>query len=251
MTATVANHFTAEMAKMIANTAELDRLLKAEARERRRREMLEFLGDVPKTTRERDILADFIPRDLWIDRTHDLIRMAATPANAFTDNMTSLTGNSGGAVETLPAVTVFGGKERVQFGRITLASQSHSTPTIFGVFRVPLYAALVWIGVSTDTSLGSSTLAFGDAADGNGAIYGAAATFTSTNTETRGGPKTATLGMPITSGYDCVTAALVSPFMPQTAGQGGFSYEDIIATVGAADLPSSGNLVLICRYAID
>ena len=171
--------------------------------------------------------------------------MAVTPATAYFDNMGSLMGNLSPAVQVLPGVNVVSGKERAFISSLTLAAQTSGT--VLGVARLPLLAALLGITVITDTSLGSSTIKFGDAASGNSAIYGAAATLTATDTPTVFA-KTATYGVPITSGYDCVTGALTSA--ANNSGYGG-AYEDIIMTIGAATMPASGNLRVIVKYAID
>lgn len=162
--------------------------------------------------------------------------MTAAPATAWTPPMTLLTGNTGGAVESLPHVTVQGAKERLQIGTIALASQIAGT--VIGVARVPLGAAIVGITAITDTSLGSSTIAFGDAGSGNTAIYGAAAVLTSTNTPTTFA-KAATYGVEITAGFDSVSGAANT------------SYEDVTLTVATATMPSSGNLTIVVRYVLD
>ena len=171
--------------------------------------------------------------------------MAATPANYFSDQMTLLTGNVGGAVQSLPQVSLVGGRERNFISRITLASQISGK--VFAVARIPLYSAFLGILVATDTSLGSSTIAFGDAGNGNSAIYVAAQTFTATNTPTLLGLVSA-FGVPITAGYDSVTGNAVN--YSSSSGFGGL-YEDIIMTVGAATFPASGNLVIVTQYQLD
>jgi hypothetical protein len=174
--------------------------------------------------------------------------MADTPATAFFDLMTNLSGNSGGNIQTLNNVNLDGGRLRQKVASVVLAAQASGT--VFGVCRLPLGAVIRSIDVITDTSLGSSTIKFGDAHNGDSALYGAAATLTATDTLTRFGPTTAKTGVPITTGYDYL-GVLVTPQMPQTAGQGGFGYDDIIMTVGAAALPASGNLRVLVSYAID
>lgn len=171
--------------------------------------------------------------------------MADTPATLYSDLMTNLTGNSGGAVQTLNKNTLFGGRVRKQTATLTLASQASGS--VFGMFRIPLGSVISSISVITDTSLGSTTIKFGDAHNGNSAIYGAAATLTATDTKTRMGPPTAKTGVEITTGYDS-QGTLVNPTMPQTPGQGGFNYEDIIMTTGAATAPASGTLRAEIEY---
>lgn len=239
---------TDHMVQMVANTDTLGHILEAEARARRRRHAVEFLGDLRPA--ERRIMADFVPRELlYIDDRLRQIMMVATPANAYTDQLTYLTGNTGGAVQTLPQADLFGAAEKVQLGRLTLASQTYTGPqTVIAIARLPLFATPLDIELITDTSLGSSTLAFGDAGSGNAAIYGAAATLTSTNTKTRFGLPTATFGLELSQGYDSVSGLSTQAAMPQVAATGGFNFEDIIATVAVANLPASGNLVFSTKY---
>lgn len=160
--------------------------------------------------------------------------MAAANATAFFPEMTQLTGNTGGAVQSLPAVTKVGGRERVFSTTLTLAAQASGTT--FGVARLPMGAMLSGINVITDTSLGSATISFGDA--NNTTLYSAAATLTATNTPTSIG-NAATRGQLITSGYDCVSGAANK------------SYEDITLTTAVAALPGSGSLVVQVTYTID
>lgn len=160
--------------------------------------------------------------------------MAAANATAFFPEMTNITGNTGGSVQTLPAVTKVGARERVTTTTLTLAAQASGTT--FGVARLPIGAVITGWTVITDTSLGSATIAFGDAA--NTTLYMAAATFTSTDTPTRVG-KTLAHGQPLTSGYDCVS------------GLASKSYEDITMTTAAASLPASGNLTVVIEWALD
>jgi hypothetical protein len=157
--------------------------------------------------------------------------------------MAQLTGNTGGAVQSLPAVTAGGGRKRVFIANVGLAAQA-SGSTI-AVARIPVYAALLGIRVVTDTSLGSATISFGDA--NSATLYSAALTLTSVATPTEIG-NAATIGAPITVGYDAISGNAVTYKMP---GEGGALYEDIIITVGTAALPASGNLVVIFEYAID
>lgn len=98
---------------------------------------------------------------------------------------------------------------------VTLASQA-SADTIT-LANIP--AGYVFAGgeITTDTSLGSSTLAIG--VSGTTGYFKAAATFTSTNTPTPFG-----------------TAAALAEVAPAA--------RTVIATVGAAALPASGQLVI-------
>jgi hypothetical protein len=163
--------------------------------------------------------------------------MAANPATFWFPPIKQLTLNTSGAVEALPTVTQNGGRERVAGGTYTMTG-SETAGTAIGIARLPIGAMITGITIVTDTSLGSSTIALGDSGSGNSAIYAAAATYTSTNSPTRVGKATAHMA-PITTGYDCVSGLV------------NYSYEDVIATVAAATLPSSGNLTIIIEYTID
>lgn len=155
-------------------------------------------------------------------------------ATLFSPIMSALTGNSGGAIESLPNVTLHGARERTSCAVITLASQASGS--VFGLFRLPVGAIITGITINTSISLGSATIALGDSNTSN--LYMSAATFTSTNTPTRVGNATQHAS-PITSGYDCVT------------GLASTSYEDVTMTTATAALPSSGTLVIIIEWALD
>lgn len=171
--------------------------------------------------------------------------MTVSIATIFNDLMTNITNNQNGALQVLNAVTLEGGRERCIIGSLTLAAQASGS--VIGIARVPLFAALIGITAITDTSLGSSTIEFGDPGSGNAAIYGAAATLTATNTPTVFA-LTSTYGVPITTGYDCLTGNATG--YQNDSGAGG-AYEDIILTIGAANFPASGNFRTIVRYVID
>lgn len=170
--------------------------------------------------------------------------MAATPATIWGVNMTLLTGNTGGAIENLPNNQV-GSKERVFVEKLALATQT--TGSIIGVARIPLFAVMLGITVLTDTSLGSSTIKFGNAGNGNSAIYGAAATVTST-LAANFFAAIGTYGQQITTGFDSVSGNAVTFTGP---GSGGGLYEEIIMTTAVANLPASGTMFIVTRYAID
>lgn len=170
--------------------------------------------------------------------------MAITPATAWSDTMLQLTGNSGGAVQALPNSNVVGGRCRKFISRITLASQVSGT--VIGVARIPLPASLVSIMLLASVSLGSTTIALGNAADTKGAIYLAARTLTVTTPVFEG--LVATMGIPLTTGIDGVSGLPVTAYAP---GQGGANYEDINLTTGAATAPASGTLCLMFEYMID
>lgn len=172
-----------------------------------------------------------------------------TPATAWSDIMAKLQGNQGGGIEALPDATLFEARLRHEVSTITLAAQTSGT--VIWVGRVPLGAAIRSIDVITDTSLGASTIAFGDAHSGNSAIYGAAATLTALNTLTRFGPPTAMAGVEITQGYDYL-GTNTNRGMPQTPSPaGGAGFEDIVMTVAAATMPASGTMRVLISYTID
>jgi hypothetical protein len=159
--------------------------------------------------------------------------------------MNNIVGNLGGAIQTLPKGSFVGGKQR-GFGD-TLVLNTQAAATIVGVARVPLPFVFLGILLCTDTSLATATIAFGNAGNGNSALYAAAATFTATDTPTLKG-KTSVLGTEITSGFDSVTGLATS--YSSSSGFGG-AYEDVIMTTAVASLPGSGNLRIVFEYAID
>lgn len=171
--------------------------------------------------------------------------MAATPATAFSDIMTQLTGNVGGALQALPNVNVNTGRTRGIWSTITLAAQISGT--VFGMARIPLFATLTRIMYLSSVSLGATTIALGNAGNANSAIYAAAATFTTANTPSLVG-LAATMGAPITSGFDCVSGLATGYTV---GGNAGALYEDIIMTTGAASLPGAGTFRIFFEYMID
>lgn len=90
--------------------------------------------------------------------------------------------------------------------------------------RLPTGALFDGVELVTSASLGSSTVAVGTS--GSAAKYKAAAVFTATDTPTRYGKASA-----------FAQAALSAP-------------EDVIATIAAADMPTSGTLVFELAYLI-
>lgn len=187
--------------------------------------------------------------DEWGNYHSPNVAFVDTPATAYSDIMTKLQGNQSGGLESLPDVTLFESKVRQQISTIPLAGQAAGT--VIWVGRVPLGAAIKSIEAITDTSLGTATVAFGDAHSGNSAIYGAAATLTAVNTLTRMGPPTAQAGVEITQGYDYL-GTNVNRGMPQTPSPaGGAGFEDIVMTTAVAALPGSGTLRVMITYAMD
>lgn len=124
-------------------------------------------------------------------------------------------------IDSVPAVkasaTAAHGAHLVRYrASITLASQASGDTIVLA--DIP--AGMVFAGgiITTDTSLGTSTLSIGPS--GTAAKYRAASTFTATDTPTNFGKASAIGGSASTAG------------------------ERVLATVGTAALPSSGNLVL-------
>ena len=128
----------------------------------------------------------------------------------------------------------------------SLVLNSQTSTTVIAVARIPVPFVPLGFLLTTDTSLGSSTVALGNAANGNSAIYKAAGTFTATDTPTMFG-KAAVLGVPVLTGVDCLTGATTGY---NTPGQGGTGYEDVCLTVGVASLPASGNLRIVTKYLL-
>lgn len=135
--------------------------------------------------------------------------------------MTTLTQN-------LPSGAVVGGRLRRYRAVLTLASQTAGAVDLG--LRIPPGQVFAFGVLNTDTSLGSSTIAIGTAADDD--KYKAAGTFTATSTPTLFGINAAVAG-------DTETSSEVGS---SPLGEG--ANEDIILTVAAATLPSSGTLVV-------
>jgi hypothetical protein len=129
--------------------------------------------------------------------------MAITPATAFFDTMTQLTGNTAGAIQALPNSNLVGGRVRGFFARLTMAAQASGT--VFGVARLPLPASLIRVQLLTSVTLATATIALGNAANGNSAIYLAARVLTVTTPVIEG--LVASVGVPITTGVDGVSGA--------------------------------------------
>jgi hypothetical protein len=168
--------------------------------------------------------------------------MAITPATAFGTQMTKLTGNTGGAVQNLIESYV-NGIERAFVETVTYAAQVAGT--VIGIARINVPCTLLGFTLLASVSSGSTTLALGNAANGNSAIYKAAAAFTTTDTPTRVG-LSATMGAAILSGID-------SQGLPTTYGSaqnGGGGYEDITLTLAAATAPGAGTLRIWTHYLL-
>ena len=148
---------------------------------------------------------------------------------AYAPNCSLLVNNASGAVQSLPDVRV-GGKERVWIERIALGGQATTVQTM--IARLPYGAVPLSFDLSTDTSLGSSTVAIGDI--NNASRFSAAGTYTSLNATTNA-INVATKGIPLTTVYD-------------NAGVTTNNYEDVLITLGVSSLPSTGTLVVVTKY---
>ncbi|MGD9614936.1 MAG: hypothetical protein AB7H90_02935 [Alphaproteobacteria bacterium] len=147
-----------------------------------------------------------------------------------------IVGNAGGAIQELPKAAYIRGKVRVQVATIPLFSQANGDQ-IF-IARLPKDGVpLGWEAV-TDTSLGSSTIAIGTVHSGESAKFKAAATFTTTNTPTR-------MGLASAIGRDLSADTLYDINDRVTP------YVDIVLTIGAADFPASGRLVIVTYYSVE
>lgn len=170
--------------------------------------------------------------------------MAITPATAWGAQMTKISGNAGGQVASL-IESYNNGKNRCFIETITYAAQASGT--VFSVARLPVPFVYLGAMLITDTSTATATLALGNAANGNSAIYKAAAVLTATDTPTWYGVLAKT-GVLIASGIDY----LGNPSTALSPGTvGGSGYEDITLTVGTAALPASGSLRMFFHYMID
>lgn len=148
--------------------------------------------------------------------------MAQYLSNELAGTTTGL--STSAAVGYKPKASVYGARLKRMRATITLASQTTSDTLQLG--NLPAGAVFAFGVLTTDTSLGSSTLAIG--ISGTAAKYKAAATFTSTDTPTLFGK-----------------AAQVA------ASDAGLSAEEtVIGTIAAATLPASGTLVVDMYYSM-
>lgn len=111
-------------------------------------------------------------------------------------------------------------KRRSVIATIVLAAQANGDTISLG--KRPIGSRWLSGSIITDTSLGSSTVAIG--VSGTAAKYKAAATLTATDTPT---------------GFSKAAAEAAAPLTTE---------EEILLTIGAADFPSSGNLVVRYDY---
>lgn len=168
-----------------------------------------------------------------------------TVASSFGASMALITGNSGGAIESLPAANRVNGKVRIFKEIITLAAQAAAS--VIGVARIRLPFEMVSISYLTDTSLATATIALGNV--NSSTAYHGAQTLTTTGQKVA--PTGVTIGAfnaPVTVGYDCVNGAQDTPLAPQ---QGGAAYEDFVITTAVAALPGAGTLCVFIEVAYE
>lgn len=122
-----------------------------------------------------------------------------------------------------PSASVYGARVKRLRATVTLASQTTSDTILLGT--LPTGATFAYGVLTASATLGSSTVAVG--ISGTAGKYRAAATFTSADTPTFFG-----------------TAATVGAASPLAAE------ENVIATIAAATLPSSGTLVVDLYYSM-
>lgn len=122
-----------------------------------------------------------------------------------------------------PKASVYGARLKRLRATVTLASQATTDTLLLGY--LPTGSVFAYGVLTTDTSLGSSTLAIGTSAAA--AAFRAAGTFTSTDTPTLFGKAAQVAGSD--SGVSADTA--------------------VIGTIAAAALPSSGTLVVDLYYS--
>jgi hypothetical protein len=120
-----------------------------------------------------------------------------------------------------PVATVYGARLKRMRASFTLASQTTSDTLTLG--DLPAGSTFAYGIINTDTSLGSTTISIGPST--SAAKYKAAAAFTATDTPTFFGKNA-----PV------VAAALTAS-------------ETVIATLGAATAPASGNLCIDIYYS--
>jgi len=127
---------------------------------------------------------------------------------------------SGTNPQAQPDGRYVGSKRRCTTEIVTLAAQASGDVIFIGT--LPINAVFEGVTLTTDTALGSSTLAAGTLA--SAAKYGAAATLTATDTPTDKTKTAAKAQVPLTAP------------------------EDVYLTIGAAALPGAGILVTELRY---
>lgn len=140
----------------------------------------------------------------------------------LSNEQTGLTGNQTAIPVGYRAPgSVYGGRFKRMRATINLASQT--TADTLNLGTLPAGAVFAYGVIVSSVSLGTSTLAFGVA--GTPAKYRAAAVFTAVDTPTMFGPAAA------------------------AAAAGLAADETVIATIGAANLPAAGTLVVDLYYS--
>jgi len=124
-----------------------------------------------------------------------------------------------------PRATVYGGRLKRLRGTFTLASQVFGTDTLV-VGNLPAGATFAYGVLTTSATLGTSTVAVG--ISGTTGKYRAAATFTTADTPTLFG-----------------TAATIGAADPALSAE-----EQVFCTIGIANLPASGTLVVDLYYSM-
>src|SRR5262245_30745064 len=112
-----------------------------------------------------------------------------------------LKANVSGQVQTVPPVTLNGGRERVIIETVALAAQAAGAK--IAVARLPIGAALLGFTVGSDQAPGAVTIQFGDYNDD--ARYVAAVAPAGANALKACDVKAAAFGVPIVTGYDSDT----------------------------------------------
>lgn len=148
--------------------------------------------------------------------------MATYLSNELAGTTTGL--STSASVGYKPKASVYGGRLKRMRATITLASQT--TSDVLQLGNLPAGAVFAFGVLTTDTSLGTSTLAIG--ISGTTAKYKAAATFTSTDA-------------PTMFGKGAVVAASDSGLSAE---------ETVIGTIATANLPASGTLVVDMYYSM-
>ena len=123
-----------------------------------------------------------------------------------------------------PRATVYGARLKRLRATFTLASQATTDTLVLG--SLPMGATFAFGVITSSATLGSSTLAIG--ISGSTGKYRAAAVFTSADTPTLFGP-----------------ATVIGAADPALAAD-----EQVIGTIAAAALPSSGTLVIDLYYSM-
>lgn len=119
---------------------------------------------------------------------------------------------------------VYGAKERRIRATFDLADATFASGDTLVIGELPEGACFAGGMIDSSVSLGSSTLAIG--VSGSTAKYRAAATFTATDTPTAFGKASAMAQAPLAA------------------------TETVFATVGTADLPAAGTLVISITYTL-